>query len=118
MILRPVDEGGDVLPVLASSALLRGDPAEKALIDDRLELLSGDWWENPAWGNAIVEMLKENRYTESDQQALASYLTSYIRETPGVTDVRDVSFSTEGKRLLYTCTVETDSGSVGIHYEL
>ena len=116
MIMRPVDDSGDILPVLSSAALLRGAPAVARLVKDRLAFLSGEWWENPAWGNAILEMLKENRCTEADQQALANYLTSYIRETAGVQDVRDVTFSAEDRRFSYACTVETAEGSAEISY--
>ena len=58
MILRPVDENGDVLPVLVSASLLKGTGAVARLVKDRLELLAGDWWENPAWGNAIVDIAR------------------------------------------------------------
>ena len=63
MVIRPVDEDGDILPVLSPVNLLKGVKAETELIRDRLHLLSGDWWENPFWGNAALDMLKENRYT-------------------------------------------------------
>ena len=84
MIHRPVDDAGDILPVLSSSDLLRGTMAVAQLVRERLALLAGDWWENPAWGNEVLEMLQDSRLTEADHQALASYLSSYIRETPGV----------------------------------
>lgn len=118
MVIRPVDDSGDILPVLSPSDLLKGVRAEKELIMDRLHLLSGDWWENRSWGNMIVELLKENRYTEADQQLLASYISSYIRETPGVQDVRDMAWSAVGRLFRFSCIVETDSGSVGIDYEI
>ena len=53
MILRPTDESGDILPVLSSADLLRGAPAVARLVEDRLQFLAGDWWENRTWGNAI-----------------------------------------------------------------
>ena len=118
MVHRPVDETGDILPVLSSASLLRGVQAEAQGIRDRLNFLTGEWWENPAWGNAIVDMLKESRFTEADRQALASYISSYIRETPGVQDVRDVSVSLDGRQLQYVCTVETAEGSVQIEYTI
>ena len=86
------------------------------LVRERLELLVGEWWENPEWGNEILDLLQESRLTETDQQTLATYLTSYIRETPGVDDVRDVSFSAEGRQFRYTCTVDTGDGSEQIEY--
>lgn len=111
MIHRPVDEAGDVLPVLSSADLFRGVRAEAELAKDRLKLLTGDWWENPSWGNAVVEMLQESRFTEADRQTLTTYLSSYIRETPGVMDIRDMEYSMEGRQFRFACTVETESGS-------
>ena len=117
MILRPVDSSGDILPVLSSAELLRDAPAVARLVRDRLDLLSGEWWENPARGNAILDMLRESRFTEADRQVLASYITSYIRETPGVQDVDDVTFSVEnGRQFTYSCIVVTGSGSEEIIY--
>ena len=116
MIHRPLDEAGDILPVLSSGDLLRGTEAVAALVRERLNLLTGDWWENPAWGNEALDMLQESRLTEEESQTLASYLSTYIRETPGVRDVTGVSFSAEGRTFRYSCTVETDTGSAEISY--
>lgn len=118
MVIRPVDASGDILPVLSPSDVLKGVRAEKELVSERLHLLSGDWWENRSWGNMIIELLKENRYTEEDQQLLASYISSYIRETPGVQDVRDTAWSMEGRLFRFSCIVETDSGRAEIEYEI
>lgn len=116
MVIRPVDADGDILPVLSPVDVVRGVEAEKMLITDRLNLLQGDWWENGSWGNMIVELLKENRYTEGDQQLLASYLSSYIRETKGVVEVKDMAFHTEGRQFFFSCTAETESGTTFIEY--
>ena len=110
MTIRPVDASGDVLPVLASSDMLSGTEALALLVEDRLKLLTGDWWENPAWGCEILDLLKESRLTEADQQAMASYLTSYIRETGGVREVRDASFSLNGRQMAFSCTVVSEDG--------
>ncbi len=118
MILRPVDENGDILPVLSSADLLRDVLAVARLVKDRLELLAGDWWENLTWGNGIINMLQESRLTEADMQALVSYLSSYIRETPGVLDVRDAVGSVNGKQFSFSCTVDTEYGETEINYEL
>ena len=114
---RPVDDAGDILPVLSSADLLRGPLAVAQLVRERLDLLTGDWWENPAAGNEIPEMLRESGRMEADCQALAAYLSSYIRETPGVQEVNDAAFSVEGSRFRYTCTVITDNGSFTINSE-
>lgn len=116
--MRPVDASGDILPVLSSSGLVNGAPAVALLVRDRLDLLVGDWWENPEKGNSLLRMMRESRLTEADQQALANSLTSYIRETDGVQDVRDVSCSVAGRQFSFSCTVVTDSGTANINYEL
>ncbi len=118
MIIRPVDENGDILPVLVSASLLKGAGAVARLVKDRLELLTGDWWENPAWGNAVIDMLKGSRFTEADTQALANYITSYIRQTDGVLEVEDVVFSVEGKQFFYSCQMDTEDGSAEISYSI
>lgn len=118
MIHRPVDENGDILPVLSSGDLLRGTEAVATLARERLSLLTGDWWENPTWGNEALDMLQESRLTEEESQPLASYLSSYIRETQGVRDVVSVSCSVNGRSFLYQCTVLTDDGRAEIEYEL
>ena len=118
MILRPVDEDGDILPVLSSADLLRDVLAVARLVKDRLVLLAGDWWENLTWGNGIINMLQESRLTETDTQALVSYLSSYIRETTGVLDVRDAVGSVNGKQFSFSCTVDTEYGDAEIDYSL
>ena len=118
MIIRPEDENGDILPVLVSASLLKGAGAVTRLVKDRLELLTGDWWENPAWGNPVIDMLKESRLTEADTQALANYITSYIRQTDGVLEVENVVFSVEGKTFSYSCLVDTEDGSAEIDYSI
>ena len=114
---RPVDDAGDILPVLSSADLLRGPLAVAQLVRERLDLLTGDWWENPAAGNEIQEMLRESGRTEADCQALAAYLSSYIRETPGVQEVNDVVFSAEGKSFSFSCSVVTENDSFTINSE-
>ena len=118
MILRPVDDTGDILPVLSSSVLLSGARAVARLVEDRLNLYAGDWWENSTWGNRIIEMLRESRLTEAGAQAMATYLTSYIRKTDGVEDVREVRFAVEGRRFSYSCLVITVDGPAEFHYSI
>ena len=116
MTIRPVDQNGDVLPVLHVSEMVSGAPAVARLAEDRLNLLVGDWWENPAWGNEIIRMLQEGRLTEADAQTLSTYLSSYVRETSGVLDVRDERWSLAGSRFSWSCTALTEYGRVELHY--
>ena len=118
MKMRPVDPDGDILPVLHTGEMFSGALAVASLVQSRLELYAGDWWENPARGNEILKMLQEGRLTRADAQALSTYLTEYVRETPGVQDVTDVRFSVEGHRFGWSCTVLTEYVSANINYEI
>ncbi|MBQ6721355.1 MAG: hypothetical protein IJQ88_04240 [Clostridia bacterium] len=118
MWIRPTDENGDVLPVLHTGEMFSGALAVASLVESRLNLYSGDWWENPAWGNEILRMLQEGRLTNADVQALSTYLTEYVRETSGVQDVMDVRFSIEGHRFGWECTVLTVYGEARVDFEV
>ena len=118
MVLRPVDPSGDILPVLNGNARLSGAEAVARLAEYRLDLYTGDWWENPSRGNEILELLRESRLTEADGQALASAVAAYIRETPGVTEVRDLQCAVTDKRFVFSCTVDTEYGPAAVQYEL
>ena len=118
MKMRPADSDGDILPVLHTGEMFSGSLAVASLVQSRLELYSGDWWENSSWGNEILKMLQEGRLTEADAQALSTYLTAYVRETSGVQDVTDVRFSVEGHRFGWECTVLTEYGKTKVDFEV
>ena len=118
MKLRPVDQSGDVLPVLHASDMFSGSLAVAKLVEDRLNLFSGDWWENPSWGNEILRMLQEGRLTEADAQSLSTYLSGYVRSTSGVKEVQDEKSDLSGGRFSWSCTALTEYGSAAINYEL
>ena len=116
MLLRPVDASDDILPVLSASALVSDPEAVVLLVRDRLNLLSGEWWENPAWGCEIFDMIRSGRVTENDISALASYLSSHIAATPGVRSVEDVHTAVSGRQFTYSCRVLTEQGSGAVQY--
>ena len=116
MRMRPVDENGDVLPVLTGNEMLSGSAAVAALAEDRLKLYAGDWWENPAWGNEILRMLQEGRLTEAGAQSLSTYLAGYVRNTSGVKEVQEEKWDLVGGRFSWGCTVLTEYGTAEIEY--
>ena len=111
MLLRPVDASGDILPVLSTSVLVSDPESVVLLVRDRLNLLSGEWWENPSWGCEIFDMIRDLRVTENDVSALSSYLSSYIAATHGVQSVEDVRTAVSGRQFTYSCRVLTQHGS-------
>lgn len=66
MLLRLADNSDDILPVISSSVLVSGSLAVTQLVRDRLNLLSGEWRENPAWGCEEFEMMRIGRVTAQD----------------------------------------------------
>ena len=114
--LRPIDSSGDILPVTSSSSMLKGPEATAQLVQYRLSLLQGEWWENPTIGFPILESMQSSRLTETDASALASMISSYIRETPGVQDVDDVRYAVAGRLLSFSCTVRTKDGTAEVSY--
>ena len=105
-----------MLPVLAGNEMLSGAAAVAQLVEDRLKLYVGDWWENPAWGNEILRMLQEGRLTERDAQSLSTYLAGYVRNTSGVKEVQEERWALEGGRFSWGCTVITEYGMAEIEY--
>ena len=117
MKLRPVDAAGDVLPVLSSADTISGPEAVALLVKCRLSLLRGEWWENPNLGFGILDTLRFSRLTEADAPTLASSITDYIRNTPGVQEVDDVLLSVSGREFSYGCTVRTEAGIAYVMHE-
>ncbi len=118
MLLRPVDASSDILPVISSSVLLSGPEAVAQLVQYRLSLLRGEWWENPENGFFILDTLQGSRITEADAPALSSQISAYVRETPGVREVEDVRFSVDGRRFSWSCSVRTEEGTAIVNYEV
>ena len=118
MRIRPTDQNGDVLPVLQISDLFSGSLAVAKLVEDRLNLYFGDWWENSSWGNEILRMLQDGRLTDADAQSLSTYLAGYVRSTSGVKEVQDEKWNLSGGRFSWSCTVLTEYGSSEIYYEI
>ena len=114
MILRPIESNGDIMPVLSTSALLSGPEAVTQLVQYRLSLLQGEWWENPSRGFAILELFSSSRLTDADADMLSSRITEYIRETPGVQSVEDVRSAVFGRQFSYSCSVLTKEGSANV----
>ena len=116
LTLRPVDENGDILPVMNYEDLVDGADAIAQLVRYRLQLLTGDWWENSGWGCDVLEMIRSSRMTEADQEVLASYLSTYIRQTEGVQELDNVAFSVEGSTFRFSCTAMTNMGDTQVEY--
>ena len=112
--IRPCDADGDILPVTAITDLMQGSVATAKLIQYRLKLLAGEWWEYPEEGNQVLQMMQDTRLTEKDADALCSYLSSYIADTPGVFSIEDAETVIEGRQVRFSCTALTREGDVNV----
>ena len=117
MIMRPVDDNGDVFPVLSSGDLLRGAEGVAQLVRDRLTLYIGEWWENSSVGFWILERFQYQRITEQNASGLCSEIAGYIRGTPGVLDIVNIQVSVIERKINMSCTVNTEYGTADINYE-
>ena len=115
MVLRPMDASGDILPILKPGDTLTGAAAIARLAAHLLQLLAGEWWEDPRHGNEVLDMLA-SRMSASDLPAFSSYISTYILQTPGIVDVRDVSCSLTGRTASFRCTLVTESGEESLEY--
>ena len=110
MTARPVDSAGDILPVLSPDSLLTEAPAAASALEDHLRLFTGDWWEYPARGNPIFDLIAAGPLREKDLPALSAALTSYVLEFPAVHSVSDVHASLSGGVMTYDGVAHLASG--------
>ena len=118
MLSRPIDDTGDILPVLTSADLLSGISAVAAGLRDHMHLYQGDWWENPEKGDEILDLMADARATDQEAETLSSYLSSYILEFPPVRSVSDVADSLSGHLFHFACTAHTEEGEVPVSLSL
>ena len=118
MLIRAKAVNGDVKPILHISDMESGAKAVAILVENRLDFYAGDWWENEEWGSLILKMLEQGRLSEADAQTISVYLTQYVRDTPGVSEVQDVVYTISGRNFSWQCTVLTGDGSATVLYNL
>ena len=111
MTARPVDASGDILPVLSPASLLSDSSAVASALSDHLRLFTGDWWEYPARGNPVFDLMASGPIQEKDLPALSACITSYILTFPAVRSVSDVSASISGSILTYSAVASLTSGT-------
>lgn len=108
MRYRAVDEEGDMLP----ANIVHGPSAALAAVHSRLRLLSGEWWEDRSLGFALPRFLFDGTRVPSGVQMLVNYITAYIQQTPGVRAVTNVDAQHVGRKLVYSCTIISEDGTI------
>ena len=118
MVLHKRDSNGDWMPMVSLGDGITKSEAVARLIEDRLRIFQGEWWENASIGNPALEMLRMFRPTEANQTQLINAITAYIQETEGVIAVEDVFGLMINGRIPYGCIVQTVYGKAEINTEL
>ena len=111
MTARPIDSSGDILPVLIPDDLLTEAAAVASALTDHLRLFTGDWWEYPARGNPIFDLIAAGPLMEKDLPALSAALTAYVMEFPPVRSVSDVETLLSAGVMTYTAVAHLSSGA-------
>ncbi len=115
MRLHNCDASGDWLPCRGLNENVSGPEAVRRLIDHRMNLLAGDWWENPAHGCPMLQLLQE-RLSEANVHAATYALATYLAETNGVLSLEKVRGAVQDRRYTFTADVLTREGSFSVSY--
>lgn len=113
MRCRPVDEYGDWYPIGSKDEMITGPVAVALAVDARIGLPRGEWWEDEEFGFQLPEMLV-NTVKVTDVPMVASYISTYVKATPGVISVSDAQFDSSDLRMSYSCTIHTREGSANV----
>ncbi len=115
MRLHNCDASGDWLPCRGLNENVSGPEAVLRLIDHRLNLLRGDWWENPEHGCPMLQLLQE-RLSEANVNTATYALATYLAETDGVISLENVRGEVQGRRYTFSADVLTGEGSFPVSY--
>ena len=111
MIVRPLDEDKDMVPVYSLNQMIGGKEAVSQIIDLRLHFLYGEWWEDREIGFRIPELLIANA-RRGDVDILSKYIASYVSSTQGVSAVSGVVATYNDRTMTFICTATTKEGKV------
>lgn len=105
------DANGDWLPVTVPSGCLRDAEAVPLLVRDRLKLFTGEWWEDPAFGNPIFETLRSRRVTQANLPQIANELVTFVLESDQIASVAEVQISLKARKINFSCRILTVYGT-------
>ena len=107
MIVRPIDENGDMMPIAYASQMLEGGEAVAQVARQRLELYYGEWWEDETAGFRIPEFLASGVRKEN-LELMEKYISSYVKRTEGVDNISDTSVTYLNREMTYSGVIHTE----------
>lgn len=117
MRVRPLGDDGDIVPVYSLDQMLEGKKAVPQIIDLRLHFNHGEWWEDEDLGFRIPDFLIAN-VRRGDLDLLSKYISSYIKDTRGVSAVTNIAASYNNHAMTFACTVLTNDGNTTVEVTL
>ena len=109
MVVRPLSETGDFVPIYSLSQMVSGPEAVRQAVDLRLKFYHGEWWEDRDIGFRVPDFLVETARS-GDVELLGKYIASYVASTHGVQAIEDVLTTFNGHTLEFSCMILTDTG--------
>ena len=113
MLIRPLDENGDMIPMHSLDQMIDGETAVAQVIHLRLDLEHGEWWEDESLGFRVPEFLV-NGARRGDIDMLAKYIASYVSGTQDVRAVTNVTTAYSGRELIFGCTAVLEDGKSSV----
>ncbi len=117
MITRPVDENGDMIPVIKQSEMLTDAAAVAKVVKSRIQFAYGQWWEDESQGFRVPQFLK-NGVRRRDVEMLTRYITAYVMQTEGVGAVTNVQMEITDRTASYSCCVIVGETSENVEVNL
>lgn len=113
ILVRRLDSNWDPVQGAGLAAFAADLDAVQILLQTRLQLLEGEWWENEQLGTPLFQELLGHPIT---QQGVALILRKQILSTPYVTGITGLSVTYNGvaRRFTFSANVITQFGTIPI----
>ena len=117
MIIRPVDDNDDMMPVATLEDMASGATAVGEVIKANIELIRGEWWEDESLGTEVPQFVLDNARLK-DVGFLQQYITKYIQSIEGVEAIDGVEVEVIGHQMKYKCIVIAEGEAESVEVNL
>lgn len=111
LVVRRMDENGDMIFGQGENGQLRGLEAMKQVLKTRLATVEGEWWEGDPGAIPYFTDVLGSPTSMQNKNAIDLMIIDRIMNTVGVISVSDVSSSIIGRRYSFSCSVLTVYGT-------
>ena len=106
---------GDII----DGVFVTDNDAVAQIIQQRLKLFQGEWWENLSLGLPLFQSILGASGSQRQQQLIMLLILQQITSTPYVTGILSSSYSwfAAERQFFFTCAVQTLFGTVAVSNE-